>query len=135
MDGFLLFSFQGDNTMRFEAQELKPYAEPVPASRLVQGSVYFSVTYVDHQMLMPTMEPLVFAGENLNPSDVGRVVYFQDAVSYRRGIRHDSPAEDEATFFVTPEAEIKHMFEYEGALHELLRCALRRRKMAMDGLG
>jgi hypothetical protein len=122
--------------MRFEERELKGYAEPVPPSRLVQGAAYFSVTYVDDQMLMPRVEPLIFAGENLDLGDVGRVVYFQDVVSYRQGIRRDSPAEDgEATFFATPEGELKHMFEYEGALDELLRCALRRRKKAMDGLG
>jgi hypothetical protein len=92
--------------MRFEERELKAYAEPVPPSRLVQGAAYFSVTYVDDQMLMPRVEPLIFAGENLDPGDVGRVVYFQDVVSYRQGIRRDSPAEHgEATFFATPEGE------------------------------
>jgi hypothetical protein len=122
--------------MRFEERELKPYAEPVPAKRLASGSAYFSVTYIDDQMLIPTVEPLIFAGENLSSGDVGRVVYFQDAGSYRKGIRHDSPPkEGEATFFAAPEGQIQHIFEYEGALDELLRCALRRRKMAMDRLG
>ncbi|SRR6266852_2111158 len=112
--------------MRFEGRELNPYAEPVSASKLTQGSVYFAVTYVDDQMLVPTVEPLIFAGRNLDAGDVGSVVYFQDAASYRRGTRHDSIAnEGEATFFAAPDNEVRHIFEYENALDELLRCALR----------
>lgn len=122
--------------MRFEERELKPYAEPVPVSKLTQGSVYFLVSYIDDRMLMPTVEPLIFVGENLDAGDVGRVVYFQDVPSYRHGIRHDSAGKKgEATFFTASEGEMLHIFEYENALDELLRCALRRRKIARDGSG
>ena len=129
-----LLVFQGALRMRFEGRELKPYAEPVSVSKLTRGSVYFAVTYVDDQMLMPMVEPIIFAGQNLDAGDVGSVIYFQDAASYRQGIRHESPARGgDATFFAALESEIKHIFEYESALDELLRCALRRRKMAEDG--
>lgn len=89
--------------MRFEERELKPYAEPVPAKRLASGSAYFSVTYIDDQMLIPTVEPLIFAGENLSSGDVGRVVYFQDAGLYRKGIRHDSPPRRAKQRFLPPQ--------------------------------
>ncbi len=115
--------------MRFEERVLKPYAEPVSASKLTEGSVYFLVTYLDDRLLIPTVEPWVFIGENLDVSDVGRVVYFQDACSYRKGIRRDFATKDgDATFFSGPANEIPPIFEYESALDELLRCALRRRK-------
>jgi len=55
--------------MRFEERELKPYAEPVAASLLKQGEVYFSVQFADEDMLVPIMETLVFAGRNLDPND------------------------------------------------------------------
>jgi hypothetical protein len=120
--------------MRFEERELKPFAEPVPVSKLTQGSVYFSVGYIDDQLLMPTVEPLVYIGENLDAGDVGHVSYFQDASSYRQGIRHDSPSkEGKATFLTASEGKMPPIFEYESALNELLTCALRRRKIAEDG--
>lgn len=121
--------------MRFEERALKPYAEPISFDELKQGAIYFSVSYVDDQLLMPMVEPLIYIGENLDAGDVGRVSYFQDASSYRQGIRHGSPSkEGEATFFAASEGKMPPIFEYERALDELLRCALRRRKKAMDGL-
>ena len=121
--------------MRFEERLLKPYAEPVSFSELRQGVIYFSVSYLDDQLLMPTVEPLIYVGENLDAGDVGSVLYFQDVSSYRRGIRRDSPSkEDEATFFAVSEGKMPPIFEYERALDELLRCALRRRKMPEDRL-
>jgi hypothetical protein len=111
--------------MRFE-RELKPYAEPVPANRLREGSVYFSVTFVDEEMLIPTMETVVFIGRNLEPGGVGQL-YFQDVDSHRRKIRYGAVAEDEhAIFFAGPENEINHIFEYERALELLMLCSLRR---------
>ena len=115
--------------MQFEQRELKPYAEPASGSSLTVGCVYFSVIYVDDEMLMPTVEPLIFIGENLDAKDTGRVVYFQDAHSYHQGLRHNSDAKEcDITLFAAPENEIQHIFEYENAVDELLRCALRRRK-------
>jgi hypothetical protein len=119
--------------MRFEERDLKPYAEPISFGELKQGAIYFSVSYVDDQLLMPTVEPLVYIGENLDAGDVGRVSYFQDASSYRRGIRHGSESkEGEAIFFTASGDKMPPIFEYERALDELLRCALRRRKKSED---
>jgi len=117
--------------MRFEERVLKPYAEPISFSELRQGVIYFSVSYLDDKLLIPKVEPLIYIGENLDAGDVGRVSHFQDASSYRRGIRHDSPSkESEATFFNVSEGKMPPIFEYERALDELLRCALRRRKIS-----
>jgi hypothetical protein len=113
---------------RFERRELKPYAEPVPAKNLKEGSIYFFINYADDAMLLPTMEPVVFIGRNLDKDDDG-VVYFQDIDSFRKGISYGSATEDEqATFHSGSQLETGHVFEYEQGLDELMRCALRRSK-------
>jgi hypothetical protein len=118
--------------MRFEERELKPYAEPVSASDLKEGSVYFAVQYLDEGMLTPEMEALVFIGRNLEPADVDQL-YFQDALSYREGIRYGLPTADrQAVFQQQPESEISHIFDYEHALDELMACALRRREKGLN---
>ena len=115
-------------TMRFE-RELKPYAEPVSPVDLKEGSVYFFVSFVDGELLIPSMEPVVFVGRNLEPNEVGRV-YFQDVSSFREGIRYDTTAEEHRAVFQTgSEDELGHVFGYEQALDVLLACALRRTKL------
>jgi len=112
--------------MRFEARELKPYAEPVQASKLKEGEVYFAVNFLDEEMLVPVLEPLVFIGTNLD-GDTPGLVHFQDADSYRRGVSYQGEDVDgDATFYQG--AEPNHIFEYERALDVLLKCALRRKK-------
>lgn len=114
--------------MRFEERELKIYSEPISASELIEGSVYFFVNFVDEEMLLPTMEPFIFVGKDLDEDDVGRV-YFQDVDSYRQGVRYDSTSDDNlATFYSGSEKELGHIFEYERALDVLMVCSLRRRK-------
>jgi len=71
--------------LHFEGRDLKNYVEPVSASELREGEVYFAVNYVDNEMLVPIMEPLVFIGRNLESGDVSRV-YFQDVESRREGV-------------------------------------------------
>jgi hypothetical protein len=114
--------------MRFEARELMPYGEPVSAAELKEGSVYFVVTFVDEEMLIPAMETVVFVGRNLEAGDVGKM-YFQDVHSYRAGIRYGPDAEDEwAEFQTASDDGVNHIFEYERALDQLLKCSLRRSK-------
>jgi hypothetical protein len=117
---------QEQKPMRFE-RELKPYAEPVSERELKEGEIYFFVNFVDDEMLIPTMETVVFVGKNLDRGDTDRV-YFQDIDSFRRGIRF-STAQDEdfAMFQSGSQSELGHVFEYEGALDVLMACSVRRR--------
>ena len=62
-------------------------AEPISREVLKVGHVYFTLRFVDDEILIPILEPIVFIGRNLDPGDTDRV-YFQDAVSYRDGVRH-----------------------------------------------
>jgi hypothetical protein len=114
--------------MRFEQRDLKPYAEPISSADLKVGDIYFAVNYVDDEMLLPTMETLVFIGRDLEPKDSG-LVYFQDLASYRRGVRYSTAGKhDHARFFAGSENEVGHIFTYERALEQLMACSLRRRK-------
>ena len=117
--------------MRFEERELTTFATFVLARDLKEGAVYFATHYLDDKMLLPIMRPVVFIGKNLDPGDKDRV-YFQDAESYRSGSRRDSPDPDTDAFFESfPESKtggVSAIYEYEDALDELMRCALRRRK-------
>jgi len=112
--------------MRFPGRDLKAYAEPVTPERLVVGEVYFSVQYVDQDLLAPVVEALVLLGNNLDPGPEGIGHYFQDAGSFLAGVRYGSSDEEDAVIYQQPEGQIKHIFEFEHALDELLKCSLSR---------
>jgi len=114
--------------MIFERRELQPYAEPVTASELGEGETYFSVQYADPQMLIPVVGTWVYVGRGLDPDDADNHYYFQDVESYRQGIRYRSARPDNARFQLGSESGMKHIFEYDRALEELMKCSLRRRE-------
>jgi len=115
-------------TMLFEQRELKSYAEPISEGELQEESVYFFVSFVDEEMLIPTMETVVYVGRNLEADDVDQV-YFQDIASFRSGVRYESACEgDDAVFNSGSQNELGHVFEYEHALDVLLACSIRRGK-------
>lgn len=113
--------------MQFEGRELTTYAEPVASGALKEGQVYFSVQYADENLLVPIVETLVFVGRYVG-SDGSSLLRFQDIGSHRQGIRYGSPGAEEACFQSATEDGAKHIFEYERALDELMRCAARRKK-------
>ena len=45
--------------LRFRARDLKPYGEYVQPSGLVEGEIYFAVHFLDDQMLVPELDPVV----------------------------------------------------------------------------
>jgi hypothetical protein len=102
------------DNLYFPARELKPYAEPVSPEALSEGRVYFAVQFIDGELLIPTVEP---------PG-----LYFQDAESYHAGVRVGSGDENEKHATVYAQRTVKHIFEYERALDQLLICALRRQR-------
>lgn len=114
--------------MRFEARELKPYGEPVAPDELRIGDTYFAVLYLDENGHVPTLEPRVFIGRDIESNGEGKY-YFQDYKSYRRGIRIDDAAADDEAIFETG-AE-KHIYDYERALDILMFCSLERRKAGL----
>ena len=120
--------------LRFEARNLKSYAEPVPKSDLREGQVYFALQFADEDLLIPIMHPFVFVGRSLDEGDKD-LFYFQDFESYSAGVRWPPASdEDRAAFEAYGRDEGQHLFEYERALDRLLVCSLRRRKhMGLQG--
>ena len=111
---------------RFEARELKSYVDSISGDDLTKGSVYFLVNFTDAEMFIPTMNPVVYIGEDLEPGDEHQV-YFQDVDSFNSGFRYgDDSAVEFARFERMSKNALGHVFEFEQALNELLSCSLRR---------
>ena len=113
--------------MRFEGRELKPYAEPVSAEILREGTVYFLVSFADDAMLIPEMDTVVYIGKNLEGESEDRY-HFQDIDSYQARGRLD-PRQDDgpATLFKCGLNELNGVYEFEAALEILMGCSLRRK--------
>lgn len=106
-------------------------AEYVNSPDLKIGHVYFVVHFLDDEMLVPALRPVVFIGRNFESSDSDDV-YFQDFGSYQEGIRYgdEQPWNDvagveqaqpmsEANFDVI-QAGSPFVMTYENALNVLL---------------
>jgi hypothetical protein len=106
---------------------------------LIQGRVYFRVNFLDQDMMIPEMIPLVFIGRNLTP-DQPRL-YFQDAGSYFAGERIDGLSAGQISDAEVPvgprrnlepwceviaDGEYTSVYEFESGLESLLVCSLRR---------
>lgn len=111
----------------FPERVLRPFAQPVTPSELQEGQIYFSVQFVDPEMLVPILEPLVFVGRDLVEGDTD-TFYLQDLESYREGRRFESEGTDttDAVFFRAPTDGLSHIFDFDHALDVLLACSLRR---------
>ncbi|HKI87366.1 MAG TPA: hypothetical protein VKA53_11545 [Thermoanaerobaculia bacterium] len=114
--------------MRFEAREIKPYIEPDPAEELEVGTVYFQLNYLNPDCLLPDITPWVYLGRDLNEGEDG-ALYFQDAASYRDGVRISDPDRREEAIFQLVQSDNQNvMYEFEKALEQLMRCSIRRQK-------
>ncbi len=110
----------------FSARRLKPYAEPVDAAQLIEGEIYYRLSFYDEAMLIPDFEALVFVGKFSNDQGV-EYLRFQDVDSYRNGVRYQTASkDDDADFFQCAEAHAGSVFEFEKALEQLMKCSLRR---------
>ena len=115
--------------MRFEGRDLPPYLQTVDRDALVEGELYFSISYVDDRLTQPLFFSLVFIGRDLEPGDSGEY-YFQDLESHVAGFRYGDAYDDSADGMPTPQFHhgdiVTSIQTYEQAIDELLRCALRR---------
>ncbi|NII73990.1 hypothetical protein FHW84_002575 [Dyella sp. SG562] len=104
------------------------YAQYVNNDKLVIGETYFHVSYVDQDMLIPTVSSLVFLGRNLDNDEVN-TLYFQDADSYFAGLRitDKEPYPHSMQLESFPE-DSPSVFEFEYALECLMLCSLRRKQ-------
>jgi hypothetical protein len=111
--------------MLFKERNLKDHAEPVHANALRIDQVYFSLQFLDVDLLVPFLEPLIYLGNNLRAGDKN-LMYFQSFESHRAGITLDEASSHH--FQITDSANMNHIFEYENALDLLMNTSLRRRK-------
>ena len=120
----------GSNLINMKIEkELQPHAISITKEQLVPESTYYFLNYVDGEMLIPTLEPVVFVGKNFEAGDE-HAVYFQDIGSFREGVRYSSSDPDEsADFYTGSEDELGHVFSFDHALDELFRCSLRRQQI------
>lgn len=114
--------------MIFGPREVKDYAQPVEAAELCTGHVYFSVQFLDEEMLIPLLEPLVFVGNDIDEPGEGQS-YFQDVESYSAGIRiESSPPRDPLLLQCFPTKTLGNIYTYDHALDVLIGCWARRNK-------
>ena len=111
------------NNLHFPAREIPPYGEYATTETLVVGQTYFRMVFVDQQMRILELTPLVFIGRNLAENDTD-ALYFQDAASYLDGIRFGDG--NEGSQFCTVDAETPFVYDFERALDRLLHCSLTR---------
>ena len=111
--------------IRIDGRELQLGAEPIPTASLREGSEYFSVQYADEQLLIPIIGTWIYIGRGLEESEPD-LLYFQDVESYHQGVRYGKSGEENASFHLSRDGKLHHMFDFERALNELLKCALRR---------
>lgn len=112
--------------LEFKKRFLEPFIEPVEASELREGVVYYTIDYSDSEMMIPHVMTVVYIGKNLD-EDVEDTHHFQDFNSYDFGVTMDSNADDVPAMFIgQPEDNLNNIFIFEKVLDELMRCSIRR---------
>jgi len=101
------------------------YAEPVTVEELIVGEVYFTCQFLDDEMYFPVVEPLVFLGRNCSPADVD-ANYFQDAESYRKGLRMLENSSTDGILIIQDSNSLKYIFHFEKMVDQILLCSKRR---------
>ena len=90
--------------------------------------MYFSVHFVDEEMLIPIVGTWVYAGKTFDAEISEDRLIFQDVESYLHGVRHNSDNDLEGEFQLQRQKYVNHIFEHERVLEELMNCSLRRAK-------
>lgn len=93
---------------------------------LVIGRTYFRLTFVDRELTMPGVEPLVFLGEVTEEGGSNGFV-FQDTASYVQygsGLEGDEQQEEVVLYFLPP-TEIGALYDIEEIAKEMGEAAKR----------
>ena len=92
----------------------------------VKGRVYFMVSYLDEDGVVPTMETVVYLGEERQEDNEIRHI-FQDYESWRDLGAYPNNEEGTGKVFALPSSELSNILTYEGAVAELSGCIPRRK--------
>ena len=116
--------------MYIEGREIPPFAEPAFEDDLELHEVYFSVHFVDTDMLVPEIMTMVYVGKDIEK--IGdKKHYFQDISSHRQGVRFDNVEIAKppcSPVFVVSECKngkVNNIYSFSTMLNELLKCSLR----------
>lgn len=109
----------------FPARDLPSFSQPVIAESLMQGEIYFAISFSDMTMSIPSLTPLVYLGRKLEP-DEDDDLYFQDLDSYLHGARFGTPTEYPGATIVLEPPTGPQVYEYDRALDQILLCSLHR---------
>jgi hypothetical protein len=113
------------DSIYFEGREIPSYGEPISEYELKDNSIYYIVNFVDEEMIIPTMDTVVFIGKNLEDDEVDSY-YFQDIDSYNDGVKYIPGNNDSyGEFFVCSKKELNGVYDFEHALERLMHCFLR----------
>jgi hypothetical protein len=92
----------------------------------LKDRVYFMITYLDDDSLVPCMETVVYLGEERQENSEIRHI-FQDYESWRDRGAYPNNENGPGKVFVLPSHELSNINDFETALAELSACALRRK--------
>ena len=107
--------------MLFPTRELKPYVRPIAKNELRAGSVYYSVGYVEREMLTPNITTMVYVGTK------DGLFSFQDIESFQDGLDHSSAGSDDRIRLYNYDSHsLASVYSFEEGLDSLLRCWSRR---------
>lgn len=84
------------------------------------------VSYVDTELLIPVVEPLVFLGRDIH-GDGDHRLYFQDAQSFKEHGSYPSQANGDGDVYVFPDEGLGSILTLDEAVEELHRCIERKR--------
>jgi hypothetical protein len=112
----------------FDGRSVSSEARYVSPATLRVGGVYFKVEFLDPQLEIPMLTPVVFAGRDLEHNGEDEF-YFQDFESFQRGTRFSTTDPGQTAVFESfSDTDGPGVFEFEEALNCLLWCYLQRRK-------
>jgi hypothetical protein len=96
-----------------------------------KGTVYFMVSYLDDDSLVPVMETVVYLGQELSENAAPRHM-FQDFESWKERGAYPNNEEGPGKVFSLPSTELSNIQSLESALLELADCQARRKRRGLN---
>lgn len=88
------------------------------AHELSEEKVYFTLQYLDENLLVPIIQTLVYLGKNLD-GEGSDLYYFQDIDSYQDGGGYPNHKGTTGQVFTLPEKALINIFALDGLVREL----------------
>jgi hypothetical protein len=103
----------------------------VSASQLKVGTLYFIVSYIGAGLLWPEIDSLIYLGENVTGDDPD-TLFFRDGSSYCSLGPFPQTVDEDLYVLTTGPEPPPNLFELNGVLDELSRCAARQSRAARN---